>query len=251
MAKTREQIRADADTDVAEFAELIAAEQSDTTGIPPEPEIKVTEINVDPEHFNFGVITAPEPVSVLPTSGSGGCLCVCPRECDEITGFTMSFTATYTSSGGCTSGGCADTQTWTRIPSTDPFSAPHQFKLYLSNCASFCGEIVYEDNRAFSPIGFDCSDGSGNHASFVFGSNFPNTGGCCLFVTVGNVVFITLDFFAEGDNACGNCVAELGDLLVNDGNVCDMSTLIGVYPVSKTCAVAGGQWQIDALLEWF
>lgn len=182
--------------------------------------------------------------------------CDCPREVSEISGFTMSFTAHYVGDGvtSCPEDECSDTQTWTRIDSAESFSAPHQFKLYLNNCESG-GEIVYEDNRSSSPISFDCF-GSNEfvpvHGSFVYGSNSPNTGGCCNFVTVGNDVFYTMDFFAEGDNLCSNCVAELGDTEIAGLTICDMSALIGVYSVENECVDEfGGVWTITAQLEWF
>jgi hypothetical protein len=60
VIKTREQLRAEADADVAEFSELLASSQSDTSGIPPPPRIDVTETNLDPEPFEFPQLAEPE-----------------------------------------------------------------------------------------------------------------------------------------------------------------------------------------------
>ncbi len=59
MIKTREQLRAEADASVAEFAELIAG-QEETTGIPRPPKIEVSEIALDVKPFDFGIIAEPE-----------------------------------------------------------------------------------------------------------------------------------------------------------------------------------------------
>lgn len=184
------------------------------------------------------------------------CGCTCPREVTEISGFTMSFSSHYIGDGvtSCPEDQCSDTETWTRIDSDVAFSAPHQFKLYLNNCDSG-GEIVYEDNRTSSPIAFDCfgtNEFVPVHGSFVYGSNAPNTGGCCNFVTVGEDVLYTMDFFAEGDNLCSNCVAELGDTEITGLTICDMSSLIGTYTAGNECIDGfGGQWIITSTLEWF
>lgn len=225
----------------------------ETSGIRPPPVIQETITTIEGKLFGLEFPEAPTSISTpeIPPPDE----CTCPREVSEISGFTMSFTATYIGDGvtSCEADTCSATQTWTRIDSDESFSAPHQFKLYLDNCGAG-GQIFYEDNREFSPIGFDCLGGNEFplHGSFVYGANSPNTGGCCNFITTGDTVFYNMDFFAEGDNLCSFCVAELGDTEIEGLTICDMSSLIGEYPISRECEdMFGGIWQIDALLEWF
>jgi hypothetical protein len=59
VIRTREQLRADADADVAAFAELIAG-QEESTGIPKPPKIEVSEVALKTVPFNFGIIEEPE-----------------------------------------------------------------------------------------------------------------------------------------------------------------------------------------------
>ncbi len=88
MIKTREQLRAEADADVAEFAELIAADQSETTGIPKPPNIEVTEITLEPDHFDFGIIAEDEATVDFVEGGGGGptvnCCTGATLACDHI-----------------------------------------------------------------------------------------------------------------------------------------------------------------------
>ena len=76
MIKTREQLRADADADVAAFAELIAG-QEESTGIPKPPKIDVSEIALAVKPFNFGIIEEPE-TEVFEGPGPPGGEVFCP-----------------------------------------------------------------------------------------------------------------------------------------------------------------------------
>lgn len=185
----------------------------------------------------------------------GGGVCTCPRDCDEISGFTISGSALYDNPGFGIFEQCSYSETWTRINQATSFSAPHQFKFYTEQCDRATGGVlVYDDNRSVSPISTDCfsSGATPTHASLVLAaSGPPNSGGWIAIVGAPGAQSFVLSFFAEGDNAASNCVADWNDETVNL-NQCDLSSLISTRTVSNTCVDGfSGTWTINGSFEIF
>lgn len=70
MIRTREEVRAAAEADAQEFSELLDSSQSDTSGIPSQPRIDVSELDLQANVFDFEVFVDPFS-EAIPGDGSG------------------------------------------------------------------------------------------------------------------------------------------------------------------------------------
>lgn len=83
MIRTREEVRAAAEADAQEFSELLDSDQNDTSGIPPPPQIDVSEVLLEANIFDFEL--AIDPTAESFPGGEGG-LGAC---CDDETNCTV------------------------------------------------------------------------------------------------------------------------------------------------------------------
>lgn len=166
--------------------------------------------------------------------------CTCPRDAYEITGFTISGSATFTPCSACTDAcsslTCSYTQTWTRISYLDSFSAPNQFKIWIDASCN----VNYDDNRTASPISVDCS---------VFGPHYIDFGIDNLHASINLTPFsfstplpvlFALHFFPEGDSGCFfDTCAPVFDASIQVDH-CDLTPILGTHTVSDSVTDANG-----------
>lgn len=164
---TREELLADIDEATQAFAEQIASQDEETTGVPKPPKIEVTESQLDPVRIGFDLDHDPSSETDTPTSdgiititppdtgaccrpGGAGCSVESPAECAHDGG-------TYMGTGShCVPDPC---------PSEEPIGA----------CCN-------DESCSIHTLG-DCTDGGGYYLG-DFSVCDPNpcadvTGGCC------------------------------------------------------------------------